>query len=157
MARTKSIATKQPTTTTTLVASKATPKNVGVKIPRGNAVKTVVAPTILKKKRRVRAGTKASREVKKMQRTTNPLLQKAPVIRVIRELLNAYRSSTDDKPLLVQKAAFEALQEAGEALMIRMYRKAEIFMRHAGRKTIMSPDLKLAIHELGLGKTSVVD
>ena len=156
MARTKSNATKQPTTTTTTVVKSKAP--APVKVPRGTTATKMVqvvapTPTILKKKRRVRAGTKAGREVKKLQSTTNLLLMKAPVKRVIRELLDAYTAGNDGKPLLVQKSAFEALQESGEALLVRVYGKASIFMKHAGRKTIMSPDLSLAIHEIGLGKT----
>lgn len=158
MARTKQTVTAKTTHSATASKKMAEVKrSVATKVPAKISTNPVVEPAILKKKRKTRPGTKAAREVNKLQRTTNLLLQKAPFRRIVREIVEEHRHTSGDKPLLIQQSAMEALQVAAEQALTSLLIKTRRFATHAGRKTIMPADLALAVKELGLGKTSYVE
>ena len=92
-----------------------------------------------KKQKRFRPGTKALREIKKLQKTTDLLLRKLPFQRLVREI--AHGCNTD---LMFQGQALLALQEASEMYMVGMFEDTNLAAIHGKRVTIMPRDLQLA-------------
>ena len=92
-----------------------------------------------KKTKRFRPGTKALREIKKLQKTTDLLLRKLPFQRLVREI--AHGCNTD---LMFQGQALLALQEASEMYMVGMFEDTNLAAIHGKRVTIMPRDLQLA-------------
>lgn len=170
--------TKQTTIVSTTAARASAAKLAGAKIPsaaaasRASGAKKPVAAAaatktpivaaegaIAKKKRRVRPGTKAEREIRRLQRGTEMLIPKACIHRLIREIIEAHRDErhlNNDAPLKVQAKALEALQEATEDVVIRLLGQTRAAMHHAKRVTIMRRDIRFAAQNMGLTKRSVV-
>jgi len=71
-----------------------------------------------RKKRRFHAGVVALRKIKKYQKTTDLLIPKAPVMRVIRELCT-------DENARWGKNAIQMLHQAGEQFLINIFQKAQ--------------------------------
>lgn len=171
--------TKQTTIVSTTAARASAAKLAGAKIPsaaaaasRASGAKKPVAAAaatktpivaaegaIAKKKRRVRPGTKAEREIRRLQRGTELLIPKACIHRLIREIIEAHRDErhlNNDAPLKVQAKALEALQEATEDVVIRLLGQTRAAMHHAKRVTIMRRDIRFAAQNMGLTKRTVV-
>ena len=92
-----------------------------------------------KQKKRFRPGTKALREIKKYQKTTELLLRKLPFQRLVREI--AHESNAD---LYFQAQALLALQEATETYLVGVFEDTNLAAIHGKRVTIMPRDLQLA-------------
>ena len=92
-----------------------------------------------KKTRRFRPGTKALREIKKLQKTTDLLLRKLPFQRLVREIAHG-----ENADLMFQAQALLALQEATEMYMVGMFEDTNLAAIHGKRVTIMPRDLQLA-------------
>merc|ERR1712072_1488627 len=92
-----------------------------------------------KKAHRFRPGTKALREIKKFQKTTDLLLRKAPFQRLVREIAHEH-----NQHLLFQSQGLHALQEAGEMYLVGMFEDTNLAAIHAKRVTIMPRDMGLA-------------
>lgn len=71
------------------------------------------------KKRRARPGTRALREIRYYQRSTNLLIRKLPFSRLVREIADIHR-----KDLRWQASALEALQMATEAYLVSLFEDA---------------------------------
>ncbi|KAL5488111.1 CSE4 [Sanghuangporus weigelae] len=100
-----------------------------------------------RKKPRWRPGTKALREIRKYQKSTDLLLRKLPFARLVREI--ALDMTTDyvdysSVGLRWQSSAILALQEATEAYLIHLFEDANLCAIHAKRVTIMQRDIQLA-------------
>ena len=93
------------------------------------------------KKRRWRPGTVALREIKKYQKSTDMLTQKAPFRRKVKSLL---RKIDPDFQIRLQESAVLALQEATEAAIVSLFEDAHFCTTHAKRVTLMSSDIILA-------------
>ena len=106
MARTKATAVKKA------VGGKAPRKDLAEKAAV-KARKSAPATGGVRKPHRFRAGTVALREIKRYQKSTELLLRKLPVQRVIRELAQEMKSD-----LRFQSSALEILQEAAEAFVV---------------------------------------
>ena len=92
-----------------------------------------------KKKARSSPGINAIFEIKKYQRSHEMLVQKAPFIRLVREITRNY--NTD---IRFQSQALIALQEASEAYMVSLFHDTNLCAIHAKRVTAGSKDLRLA-------------
>ena len=95
---------------------------------------------VVKKKRRFRPGTKALRDIRKYQKSTGPVIKKAPFRRVCREIfydMTGYHCLWEGK-------AFAALQEAAEAHIVKELEDAQHAAIAAGRVTILKSDMQLA-------------
>ena len=68
------------------------------------------------KKRRARPGTKALREIRQYQKSTDLLLRKLPFSRVVREIAQKYGGE-----IRFQAAALQALQVATEAHLVSLF------------------------------------
>lgn len=93
----------------------------------------------VKKPHRYRPGTVALREIRKYQKSTEPLIRHLPFQRLVREI--AQQFATD---LRFQSSAVLALQEASEAFLVGLFEDANMAAIHAKRVTILPKDLKLA-------------
>merc|ERR1711964_420278 len=78
------------------------------------AKKSASGSSGMKKSFRWRPGTVALREVRKMQKSTDSLIAKAPFSRLVREVAESHKAG-----LRFQASAVAALQEATEALSSR--------------------------------------
>lgn len=92
-------------------------------------------------KRRWRPGTVALREIRKYQKSTGLLLQRAPFQRIVREIMQIgyeekYRWTSE---------ALHCLQEAAEAAIVGLMADAVLLMAHRGAVTLKPKDLFLTL------------
>ncbi|KAF4725556.1 hypothetical protein FOZ62_003172 [Perkinsus olseni] len=92
-----------------------------------------------KKKRRFRPGTKALKEIRQFQRTTELLVPKAPFARVVREIQLLFVG----EEWRWSQEALIALQTAAEAYLVGLFEDAMLVAIHAKRVTLMSKDIRL--------------
>ena len=114
-----------------------------------NSRKSDPAESGAKRKYRSRPGKKAMREIKRYQKTTELLMQKAPFQRkskistyVVKEILRQMNFETEK--FRFQSAALHTLQEATEAAIVSLLEDANLCSAHAHRKTVMRSDVLLA-------------
>jgi len=103
------------------------------------ARKSAPATGGVRKPHRYRPGTVALREIRKYQKTTTALIQGAPFVRLVREVMLDFRTE-----LRLQKSAAYALQEASEAYLVGLMQDTNLCAIHAKRVTIMPKDMQLA-------------
>ena len=97
--------------------------------------------TTIKKPHRWRPGTVALRQIRKYQKSTDLLIQKLPFQRVVREI--AQEEKVD---LRFQRSAIEALQEASEAMLAKLFLYANNAAIHGKRITLLKKDIHFAVH-----------
>ncbi|XP_005400497.1 PREDICTED: histone H3-like centromeric protein A [Chinchilla lanigera] len=81
------------------------------------------------------------REMRKLQKSTDLLLRKAPFSRVVREICAKFTRGVD---FSWQAQALLALQEAAEAFLVHLFEDAYLLSLHAGRVTLFPKDVQLA-------------
>lgn len=111
-------------------------KGRAFKAPRKNLPALI---PVIKKPRRYRPGTKALRDIRKYQKSTDLLLRKVPFQRLVRELAQQFQAD-----LRWQSTAVLALQEASEAYLVGLFEDTNLCAIHAHRTTIMPKDMQLA-------------
>ncbi|KAI1489891.1 histone-fold-containing protein [Biscogniauxia mediterranea] len=94
------------------------------------------------RRRRYRPGTKALKEIRKLQSNTDLLIRKLPFSRLVREIALAIRPP--DEGMRWQSQAIMALQEAAEAFLVHLFEDTNLCAIHAKRVTIMQKDIQLA-------------
>jgi histone H3/H4 len=94
--------------------------------------------------RRYRPGTVALREIRKYQKTGELLSRKAPLRRVIRDLVTQRAVKDGADPKRMQASALVALQEGLEAYLVGLLEDANLSAIHAKRQTVQEKDLALA-------------
>eukprot|EP00672_Neobodo_designis_P018130 CAMPEP_0174853992 /NCGR_PEP_ID=MMETSP1114-20130205/29677_1 /TAXON_ID=312471 /ORGANISM="Neobodo designis, Strain CCAP 1951/1" /LENGTH=152 /DNA_ID=CAMNT_0016088663 /DNA_START=86 /DNA_END=544 /DNA_ORIENTATION=- len=94
----------------------------------------------MKKSFRWRPGTVALREVRKLQKSTDSLIAKAPFRRLVREVAEEKFKAG----LRFASTALDAIQEASEAYMVQLLEDTNLCALHANRVTAMPRDLHLA-------------
>jgi len=92
-----------------------------------------------KKQQRNKPGAVARCEVKRLQKSTEPLIPKLPLERVVREV--AYDIRRDRK---FKSDALSALQEAVESHLVGHFMDSRSCAKHAKRKTVKPKDSQLA-------------
>lgn len=97
------------------------------------------SPEPQKQKRRYRPGYLALQEIRKYQRTTELLIPKLPFQRLVREVMQKFKSD-----FRFQAAALGALQEAAETYLVGLFEDTNLCTIHAKRVTIMPKDVQLA-------------
>lgn len=132
MARTKFTARKS-------VGGKAPRKHLATKVARRSAAATGG----VKRPHRYRPGTVALQEIRRYQKSTNPLIRKLPFQRLVREIAEGLPFGPKDG-LRFQSAALMALQEAAEAYLVGLFEDTNLCAIHAKRVTIMPKDMQLA-------------
>lgn len=97
-----------------------------------------------RKKRRYHPGTVALREIRRFQKSTDDLIPKAAIDRLIREIAQDYKTDLRFEPNMIL-----ALQSAAEAYVVDLFEKANTVAVTSGRVGIKVKDLKLARYILG--------
>ena len=92
------------------------------------------------KPKRFRPGTVALREIRKYQKSTDLLIQKAPLRRVVRQIVQEFKSAE----FRFQESAMLALQECAEAYLVNLFEDTNLCAIHARRVTITPADMQLA-------------
>ena len=93
----------------------------------------------VKKPHRYRPGTVALREIRRYQKSTELLVRKLPLQRLVREIAQDFKTD-----LRFQGSAVLALQEAAEAYLVGLFEDTNLCAIHAKRVTIMPKDIQLA-------------
>ena len=135
MARTKQTA-RQST------GGKAPRKSMGGKAPRKAIMDQVVMGGVngkMRKPRRYRPGTRALRDIRRYQKSTDLLIKKLPFQRLVREIAGDFKCD-----LRFRRDSILALQEAAEAFLVALFEDTNLCAIHAKRVTIMPKDLQLA-------------
>lgn len=103
---------------------------------RSNAVK--IRP-------RSKHGEQALREIQRLQRGYDLLIPRYSFHRVVREVtMDILKSRPDaEQNVRYQAAALEALQEAAEGYLVRLFEDSYLCTRHAGRVTLFAKDMHL--------------
>ena len=92
------------------------------------------------RRRRFRPSTVSSREIRKLQKSTNLLISKDPFERAVFEVAQGLKAD-----VRFQAGALEALQHTTEAFFVELFEEAQVAAIHAKRVNIQSKDIKLAI------------
>lgn len=98
-------------------------------------------PPVAQKKRKWKPGTVALREIRKYQKSTDPIIAKAPFARVVKEIIDKY----SDRVTRVQSTALGALQEASETILVSLFQDSVLCHAHAKRVTLKPVDMALAL------------
>jgi len=122
-----------------LCVSKAGFKAHGLKAPKAPKKNPVGG---VKKKHRWRPGTKAMRDIRWYQKSTDLLIKKAPFQRLVKEVMRDIRDERGD--FRIQARAVQALQEASEAFIVHLFENTNLCAIHAKRITIAPVDMRLA-------------
>lgn len=93
-------------------------------------------------KRRYRPGTRALKEIRLYQKSTDLLIRKLPFARLVKEVAESFIGT--DYGIRWQSNAVMALQEACEAYLIHLLEDTNLCAIHAKRVTIMQKDIQLA-------------
>jgi histone H3 len=99
----------------------------------------------VKKPHRYRPGTVALREIRKYQKSTELLIPRTAVARLIREISQDYKTD-----LRFQASAINALHEALEYHMIELFENTNLSAIHAKRVTIIPKDIQHACRLMGI-------
>eukprot|EP01025_Chloroclados_australasicus_P047701 TRINITY_DN5378_c0_g1_i1.p3 TRINITY_DN5378_c0_g1~~TRINITY_DN5378_c0_g1_i1.p3 ORF type:complete len:152 (-),score=5.74 TRINITY_DN5378_c0_g1_i1:711-1166(-) len=95
--------------------------------------------TAERKKRRYRPGTKALKEIRQYQRSTELLIRRLPFTRLVREITQdnhgEFRWSAE---------ALGAIQESAEDFLVHLFEDTNLCAIHARRVTIRPGDMQLA-------------
>eukprot|EP00741_Cyanophora_paradoxa_P014444 tig00020801_g13931.t1 len=128
-------------------------RSTGGKAPRRclatkAARKSAPAAGGVKRPHRYRPGTVALREIRKYQKTFNPLISYARFDRLVKELAQdefkrRREAGFTCEDLRWQKEAIEALREAAEMHLIQTFEGANLMAIHRGRTTIQPKDIQL--------------
>jgi len=104
--------------------------------PRG----PTAARPVVRRKRRMRPGEKALREIRQYQSSTSLLFRRLPFARLVREI----QYGMTRQPYRWQGSAILALQEAAEAHLVGLFEDSNLCAIHGKRVTIMPKDMQLA-------------
>lgn len=113
------------------------------KIPASAYLVGKRAPPI---ERRYKAGTVTIREIRKLQRSTQLLIRKAPFRRTVRLLMVRLVTELGVDSLRVSEGCYGPLQEALEASLIKRFEDSNLCAIHAKRITVRPCDLQLSRH-----------
>lgn len=91
------------------------------------------------KRHRFRPGTRAIREIRHFQRSTDRLIRKLPFARLVREITQDFKTDIRWQP-----TAISALHEASEAYIVGLFEDAYLCSMHAHRVTLQQKDMHLA-------------
>ena len=90
-------------------------------------------------KRRARPGVKALREIKQYQRSTDTIVPRAPLQRIVKDITSKYMPEAR-----YSHGALEAVHQCLESYMVALFEDTGLCAVHAKRMTIMTRDMKLA-------------
>lgn len=89
---------------------------------------------------RYRPGDRALRDIKRFQRMTELLISRAPFRRLVKEV-----SQGNAPHMRIGAAAYEVLQESGEACFVELFEDRVLRSVHAKSVTVNEKDMALAL------------
>ena len=92
-----------------------------------------------KRKYRFKQGTRALKEIRKFQKSTDLLIHRQPFERLCREIAQDFRTD-----IRFTREALFAIQEAVEVYLTLLFDDTNLCALHAKRVTIMPKDIQLA-------------
>jgi histone H3/H4 len=96
------------------------------------------------RKRRSRPGTRALREIKKYQRSTERLIPNLAMQRLVRQIAQDLFTQPGADPMRWTGPALQAVHEAAEAYLSELFDSTNLCAIHAKRVTITPHDIQLA-------------
>jgi histone H3 len=93
------------------------------------------------RRHRWRPGTVALRDIRRYQKTTNLLIPKIAISRVIKDITQNVLNKTTTR---FQASAIEAIHHAAEAYLVALFEDANLCTLHGKRVTVMDRDIRLA-------------
>ncbi|KAF1807852.1 histone-fold-containing protein [Eremomyces bilateralis CBS 781.70] len=87
-----------------------------------------------------RPGMSVLREIKQLAKSTELLIPKLPFARLVREISGDFNY---DGGYRFQRSALEALQEASEAYLVKLFENSNLCAIHAKRVTLQAKDIEL--------------
>ncbi len=108
-------------------------------MPGKKTLKEMMEAAGHKKPHRFRPGTVALREIRQYQKSTELLVRKLPMQRLVREIAQDFKTD-----LRFEGLSLLALQEAAEAYLVGLFEDTNLCAIHAKRITIFPKDIKLA-------------
>ena len=96
----------------------------------------------------------ALRGIRRYQQSTKSLIRRTPFNKLIKEISQEYRSSSEGSrtpsvQVRFQSTALAALQEAAENLLVGLFEDVNLLAVHAKRITVMPHDIRLALRIRG--------
>jgi len=113
---------------------------IGRKRPTLSSTVRGISKSQPRRKRRLRVGEGALKEIRLYQKSTGLLMRRLPFARLVREI----QQGLTREPYRWQAAAILALQEASEAHLVGLFEDTNLCAIHAKRVTIMPKDMQLA-------------
>ncbi|CAD7945839.1 unnamed protein product [Amoebophrya sp. A120] len=107
-----------------------------------NSSKSSAPVIVVKHKKRAMPGEAVAKEIRKLQKSTDLLIRRAPFQRIVRDTVDALEDGSGKVRFTSQ--ALQALQEATEAYMVGLLEDTNLCALHAKRVTIMPKDMNLA-------------
>lgn len=104
----------------------------------GNYFKTTKA---YRKPSRHRPGALASREIRRLRRSTTPILNSKLFQKFVFDVNERYIPDT-----VIEPDAIEIMQESCEIFLTSLFENANLCALHARRNTILPDDLQLVMH-----------
>jgi histone H3 len=95
----------------------------------------------VKKPRRYKPGTVALRQIRRYQRSTELLIRKVPLQRLVREIAQNFKSD-----IRFQSSAISAIQESAEAYLVSLFDDTNLCAIHAKRVTIRKLYFTFRLH-----------
>lgn len=92
---------------------------------------------------RFRPGELVLSEIKRLQNSHDLQIPRAAFHRVVREVTQDIMSNREDQRVLYQAAALQALQEAAESYLTRLFEDSYMLTLHAKRVTLFPQDIQL--------------
>lgn len=117
----------------------------GKAMPRMLANKAATAGT-QKPRRRYRPGTKAMREIRKLQTTIEMVIPRLPFQRLVREITQNVTSGPTAADRWTPQA-LAAMQEAAEHFLVHHFEASMLQTAHADRITVMAKDSKAVCNQ----------
>ena len=114
-----------------MARTKQNPTKYAAKLTKQRSPKSKPASGGVKRPHRYRPGTVALREIRRYQKSTDRLIKKLPFARFVKELIQDM-----NKTLRVTAAAFDALHQATEDFIVRVFEDVNLLAIHAKRITI---------------------
>jgi histone H3/H4 len=140
MARTKQTARHAAT-----VATKSSRAGGGGAVPTKASRKSGAgAEEGIRKKRRFRPGTKARREIKKMQQTYTLLSAKARIRRIARAEIERVMTSFGLSSVSIEPRVLDVLCEQVEPEMVKLLTKAGVIAHSTKKKMLFAKHIRLA-------------
>lgn len=94
------------------------------------------------KAHRWRPGTKTIMEIRRLQKSGDLLMQRAPFVHLIREIISTFEEKEAPKTRLTGEFS-STLQAFAEDRMVNLMTQANRLAQHAGRETVYSRDIEL--------------